>query len=1224
MSGAPLITGTFNFTVTATDANGCTGSRNYSIIINNCPVITVNPASLPGGLVGASYSQTVSATGGATPYTFNVSAGSLPPGLTLASNGALTGTPTTAGAFNFTVKATDTNGCTGTRAYTVLICPTITVNPASLPNGFTSIPYSQTLTATGSAAPYSFAVTTGALPGGLILSASGSLTGTPTGPGTFNFTVTATDAMGCTGERSFSVVISDCPAIALTPASLPNGFTSIPYSQTLTATGGAAPYTFAVITGSLPGGLILSGGGSLTGAPAGAGTFNFTVRATDANGCAGSQSYSVVVSGCPALTVSPASLPNGLSGASYSQTITATGGAAPYSFSVSAGTLTPGLSLGADGALTGTPTATGASNFTVKVTDANGCIGTRAYTLRICATLTVTPAALPSGFANAPYDQTLTASGGAAPYTFAVSSGALPPGVTLSSGGALSGASTSAGEFNFTVTATDANGCTGSRNYTIVLNNCPTITVSPASLPGGLVSVSYSQTVTATGSTAPYSFSVSAGTLPPGLSLASGGALTGTPTAAGSFNFTVKATDVSGCMGTRAYTLLICPTITVTPTLLPDGFSGVAYSQTLTASGGAAPHSFAVTAGSLPPGITLSGGVLSGAPTGFGTFNFTVTATDANGCAGSRSYSLLISNCSAITVNPASLPNSSVGASYSQTVSATGGAAPYTFSVSAGTLPPGLTLASGGALTGTPTTAGSFTFTVMATDANGCMGTRGYTLVICPTIAISPASLPSGLAGVAYSQTLTASGGTAPHTFAVTSGALPAGVTLSSSGVLTGTPTSSGSFSFTVTATDAGGCTGSRSYTLSVSGGLQYYALPAPVRLLDTRPGFSACVAPAVPLGDNAIRLQQATGACTGVPANAKAIVGNATVVNSGPTLSTGFHWITLYPSDAALPDASNLNFADDQIVPNNFTVGLGADGAFNIYSHGATHFIVDITGYYAPPGAGGLYYHPLPAPVRLFDTRPGFGACDAPGAPLVTDGVRSVTAHGPCSGATIPSTAKAIVGNATVVNSGPTLSTGFHWITLYPFGVSRPDASNLNYREDQIIPNAFVTGLSADGKFNIYSHGATHFIVDVAGYFSDEAVDANGVGLLYNPLPAPVRLLDTRPGFNACDAPATPLGSNAIRAETATVACSGIPSGAKAVVGNATVVNVPPLSTGFHWITLYPFGAPLPDASNLNYRESQIVPNAFVVGLSADGKLNIFSHGATHFIIDLTGYFAP
>jgi hypothetical protein len=82
------------------------------------------------------------------------------------------------------------------------------------------------------------------------------------------------------------------------------------------------------------------------------------------------------------------------------------------------------------------------------------------------------------------------------------------------------------------------------------------------------------------------------------------------------------------------------------------------------------------------------------------------------------------------------------------------------------------------------------------------------------------------------------------------------------------------------------------------------------------------------------------------------------------------------------------------------------------------------------------------------------------------------------------------------------------------------------------------------------------------------------------------------------------------------------IPSTAKVVVGNATVVNF--LSSGFHWITLYPSGAPEPNASNLNFTANQIVPNAFVVGLSGDGKFNIYSHGATHFIVDVTGYYAP
>ncbi len=401
--------------------------------------------------------------------------------------------------------------------------------------------------------------------------------------------------------------------------------------------------------------------------------------------------------------------------------------------------------------------------------------------------------------------------------------------------------------------------------------------------------------------------------------------------------------------------------------------------------------------------------------------------------------------------------------------------------------------------------------------------------------------------------------------------------------------------------------------------GLQYYPLPRPIRLLDTRPGEQACNTPGAPFSGGQDVTLQARGSCDGItiPANAQAIAGNATVVNF---LSDG-GYATIYPSNVARPNVSNLNFTVNQIVPNAFTTRLGADGAFKVFTTDDTHFIVDITGYYAPPGAGGLYYHPLTSPVRLLDTRPGENACDAPGLPLADDGSRAVNAHGSCLGATIPSSAKAIAGNATVVNF---ISSGFHWITLYPSGTTQPNASNLNFTENQIVPNAFVVGLGNDGRFNIYSHASTHFIVDVTGYFSNEPVDANGPGLHYYALPAPVRLLDTRPGEQACDAPGAPLADDATRTQTAHRSCSGvtIPSSAKAVVGNATVANF--ISSGFHWITLFPFGTAQPNASNLNFAGNQIVPNAFVVGLSNDGRFNIYSHASTHFIVDLAGYYAP
>jgi len=179
--------------------------------------------------------------------------------------------------------------------------------------------------------------------------------------------------------------------------------------------------------------------------------------------------------------------------------------------------------------------------------------------------------------------------------------------------------------------------------------------------------------------------------------------------------------------------------------------------------------------------------------------------------------------CPIITVNPATLPNGSVGTPYSQTVSASGGTSPYVFSVSSGALPGGLLLnAATGAITGTPNTAGTFTFTITATDATGCSGSRLYTITIasvgCPAITLSPSTLPPGMVFTFYSQSVTASGGTAPYTYTVASGALPSGLTLNpATGLISGTPVVSGLFNFTIRATDAGGCVGSRPYSIAIA-----------------------------------------------------------------------------------------------------------------------------------------------------------------------------------------------------------------------------------------------------------------------------------------------------------------------------------------------------------------------------------------------------------------------
>ncbi len=186
-----------------------------------------------------------------------------------------------------------------------------------------------------------------------------------------------------------------------------------------------------------------------------------------------------------------------------------------------------------------------------------------------------------------------------------------------------------------------------------------------------------------------------------------------------------------------------------------------------------------------------------------------------------------VSICPIITVNPASLPNGSVGTPYSQTVSGSGGTSPYTFSVSSGSLPTGLLLnSSTGAIAGTPTTVGTFTFTITATDATGCTGSRLYTITIaspgCPAIVLSPTTLPPGQILVPYVQTITASGGTAPYTFAIAGGALPPGLTLNpATGLISGTPLVTGIFNVTIRATDSVGCQGSRAYALAILAAIQ-------------------------------------------------------------------------------------------------------------------------------------------------------------------------------------------------------------------------------------------------------------------------------------------------------------------------------------------------------------------------------------------------------------------
>ncbi|MBS1788049.1 MAG: putative Ig domain-containing protein [Acidobacteria bacterium] len=767
--------------------------------------------------------------------------------------------------------------------------------------------------------------------------------------------------------------------------------------------------------------------------------------------------------------------------------------------------------------------------------------------------------------------------------------------------------------------------------YTFVSPSCPTITLAPDTLPGGEPGIIYSQQLSASngigGGT--YQYAVSHGMLPPGLTLDASGLLQGVPTTPGMYRFTIAAWSIpSLCSGNREYSIAIlsCPTITVGPAALPVGVLGKAYNQTVTAvanGGGTFVFTYALTSGALPPGVSLSAnGMLTGTPTQPGIYQFTITAS-AGGCSGMQMYSMeILQACPTFTVTPPLMPNGNVGTPYHQAITVTGGAAPYSFGITFGsTLPPGLTFI-GGVLSGTPTQAGTYGFTTRIRDANGCELLQGFDVTInppCQSITINPATLPNGTLGMLYNQTLTASVSSFSVNFTVSGGALPPGINLSAAGILSGTPTQTGNFDFTVTVT-ANGCTGTRSYTLLVNqtGGtspnnLQFYPLAHPVRLLDTRAGQAGCDAPGAKITGGTSRTQTAAGrTCDGltIPANAAALVGNATSVQSGGG------YFTLYPSDIAKPNSANSNYSANQILNSLFTVRLGAnDGAFKIFVSTDTDIVVDITGYYAAPSATGLYFHPLPKPVRLLDTREGQTACFAPGLPLQGDSTMTQLGATTCDNVLIPAGALALTGNATTVSPQ---ANGF--LTLYPSNATRPLIASANYQPGVNLNSPFMVGLAPSGQFNIYVASTTDLVVDVTGYYSTQLNDGNGQGLLFNALAAPTRLLDTRTGQTACFTPNAPMTGGASYLQPATGACSNVPATAKAVVGNATAVNE--VANGY--LTFWPSDANQPFIATSNYRTGIVFNRHFTVGLGADGAFKRYAAATTDLVIDLVGYFAP
>src|SRR5438477_8003521 len=368
------------------------------------------------------------------------------------------------------------------------------------------------------------------------------------------------------------------------------------------------------------------------------------------------------------------------------------------------------------------------------------------------------------------------------------------------------------------------------------------------------------------------------------------------------------------------------------------------------------------------------------------------------------------------------------------------------------------------------------------------------------------------------------------------------------------------------------------------------YTAVTPIRLLDTRNAGTLYSGGSLDL---------TVGGLNGVPANAAAVVLNVTTTNG----STG-GFFTVYPTGDARPTASNLNWSAHETVPNLVTVGLGSLGRVTIYNGvGSADAVVDLEGFYAPSAGGSAGEFVPVTPARITDTRSGSGQANAgihlgQGSTLAVQ----VTGAGGIPGAGV----SAVVMNVTATN---TSSAGF--FTVYPTGVTRPLASNLNWAAGVTVPNRVIVPVGSTGKVTFYNGvGSADLIVDVNGYFTD----ASTSGASFTTL-SPTRIVDTRNGTGGRSSPLGP-GETMI----VTVAGSGgVPGAAKAVVLNVTVDG----PTAASDLVVWPDGTSAPVASDLNFVAGQAVPNLVIVKLSPGGKIDIRNDfGSTSVIVDVVGWY--
>lgn len=479
------------------------------------------------------------------------------------------------------------------------------------------------------------------------------------------------------------------------------------------------------------------------------------------------------------LTISTTDLEDGAEGVHYEAMLAATGGTGmDYQWSLT-GRRPGGLYLRSEGtpgtALTGVPTTGGTFSFTVRVADSDGNVATADFTVDVSAApdgLAITTEMLENPVRNEAYSATIEATNGTVD-KWSVASGELPPGLTLAAGSGtsteLSGTPTQTGRYSFTIRAQTENGAQrASKQFSVeVQPDGRMLAITDVNLPTAQATIAYDFDLVSEDGVGELQWSVTVGTLPPGLMLAPTGnptaAISGIPTQEGSWSFRVQVRDADGQVARRAFFMVVeeaPPALRISTFQVPSGVQGVPYSETIATTGGLQNTiTWSVINGSLPTGVSLTGNgasaSLAGTPTESGRFPFEVQAQDATGKDATQRFSLLIEPevmPLAITATTAvggvlPLEDATVGEAYTDTIEATGGAhlpldagqseRRYQWVVDGGALPPGLSLqipgdavTGRGVVSGTPTQAGTFTATVTVYDRENATASQAVSIVV--------------------------------------------------------------------------------------------------------------------------------------------------------------------------------------------------------------------------------------------------------------------------------------------------------------------------------------------------------------------------------------------------------------------------------------------------------------------------------------------------------------